>query len=89
MITQECKLTAKRQITLPVKILNKLGIKPGDFVYFKQINSHVEICPVEEKMVSALDLGKKYRNIFYKKASTEDINKAIREGYARLADKNK
>ena len=89
MLTQECKLTAKRQITVPVKILDKLGVGPGDFIYFKHVHGHVEICPVEEKMISALDLGEKYRNISNKKGTLKDIHKAIQQGYAASAPKNK
>lgn len=89
MVTQECKLTAKRQITIPIRVLNKLGIGAGDSIYFKGMDNHIEICPVKEKMISALELGKKYRNISNKKGTLEDIHKAIQEGYADLAKKNK
>ena len=89
MLTRECKLTVKRQITIPVKVLDKLGIGAGDYIYFKEIGGHIEICPVEEKRISALDFGKKYRHISNKKGTLENINKAIREGYADLARENK
>lgn len=89
MVIQECKLTVKRQITIPVKVLDKLGIGPGDSICFMEIDNRIEICPVEEKMISALDLGRKYRNISSKKGTLEDINKAIQEGYADLAKKNR
>lgn len=89
MVIQECKLTVKRQITIPVRVLDKLGMGPGDSICFKEIDNHIEICPVKEKMISALELGKKYRNISNKKGTLEDINKVIREGYADLAKKNK
>ena len=36
MVISESKLTSKRQITLPIKVLRYIGLTPGDCVVFKK-----------------------------------------------------
>ena len=43
MMLSEAKITTKRQITIPVRVMKKLNIKPGDMVVFEQKGEHIEI----------------------------------------------
>lgn len=89
MITKEFKLSLKNQVTLPKVILDELEIGPGDPIYFEVKNHCVQVHPVRENKISALDLGKKFRYLVKKQATMEDIDKAINNGYRDLAGKNK
>ena len=88
-MTYECKLTGKRQITVPKIILNTLGVGVGDTIAFKVEGAHIEVVLVKEKMISALDLTAKYKHLVHKKASLEDMKQAISKGARESARRNK
>ena len=88
MITKEFKVSSKNQVTLPKIILKKLSIRPGDPIYFEIKDNRVEVHPVKENKISALELGKDFRHLVKKKAKDKDIIEAIQKGYIELAGKN-
>ena len=45
MVISEAKITNKRQITVPIKVMEKLRIKPGDVIVFEGHGDHVVIAP--------------------------------------------
>lgn len=77
MVISEAKITSKRQITLPVKVLHRLKLHPGDPVVFEEKDGHIEL--TSRATFTVDDLIKKYRNVSRKKATDEDIRKT-REG---------
>ena len=77
MVISESRITAKRQITLPVKVMHRLKLNPGDPVIFEEKNGHIELTSRSEFTID--DLMKKYGKISKKKAADEDIRKAREE----------
>jgi AbrB family looped-hinge helix DNA binding protein len=77
MVINHAKITSKRQITIPIRIMRKLRLNPGDRVAFDEKKGHVEIQPAKKKM-NALDLIGKYPDLSTKKITTADIHR-IRE----------
>lgn len=57
MMIAQAKVTTKGQITLPVRVIRRLGIHPGDRITFEEKGDHVEIQPAAKK-ISALDFSK-------------------------------
>lgn len=49
------KVQAKGQVTIPVEIRRKLGLKQGDLVAFEETEDGILIKPQEVVAVSALD----------------------------------
>lgn len=43
MVIAQVKITAKRQITLPIRVMHKLGLHVGDVVVFEEKEGHVVI----------------------------------------------
>jgi AbrB family looped-hinge helix DNA binding protein len=85
MVISESKLTSKRQITLPVKVLRYIGLTPGDRVIFKERNGRIELTTLSKFSID--DLSTKYRNVSSKKATDEQINKARQETWAARKEK--
>ena len=81
MIILESKLTSKRQITLPIKILQYIGLTPGDRVIFQERNGHIELAASSKFSID--DLSAKYRGVSSKKATNEQINKARQEAWSQ------
>ncbi len=79
MIVQ-AKITSKRQITIPIKIMRKLGLNPGDSIAFEDKEDHIEIMPMDKKF-SALDLSKKFGKISNVKLSQKDLNKLRKQSW--------
>jgi len=89
MVTKEIKISSKNQITIPLAVLKKLGIGPGDSIQLNVDNGHAEILIPKKKQLSALDLGKEFVRYPKKPITLEQIDKAIEEGYTDLARKKK
>lgn len=78
MMIAQAKVTAKGQITLPVRVIRRLGIHPGDKIAFEEREDHVEIQPVVEK-ISARDLPKIFGKMNKIKLSQDQLRKAREE----------
>ncbi len=79
MIVQ-AKITSKRQVTIPIKIMRKLGLNPGDAIAFEDKKNHIEIIPMGTKF-SALDLSKRFGNTTNVKLSSKELNKARKQSW--------
>lgn len=77
MVIAQAKITTKRQITLPIRIMHKLGIHAGDLIAFEEKGDHVEIQPKAKKFF-ALDLIGRYPELSVRKITQKDIHR-IRE----------
>ncbi len=66
-------LTQKGQVTIPVGIRKKLGLRTGDRVAFTQEGDHVVVKPVQKNIKAAFGLVKARRS-----ASLADYDAAIR-----------
>ena len=74
MIIQS-KITSKRQITIPIRIMRKLGLNPGDSIAFEEKDDHIEIASTTKKF-SALEISQKFAHLKKKKASQKEIDQA-------------
>ncbi|VAX37538.1 hypothetical protein MNBD_UNCLBAC01-1935 [hydrothermal vent metagenome] len=74
MIMQKAKLTVKRQITVPIRVVRRLGLNPGDMVIFEEVKNHIEIQSAKKKF-SAIDIIGKYPELSTKKITDQDIQK--------------
>jgi antitoxin PrlF len=75
-MNEQAKITSKGQITVPLKIRNELGVKPGDSVVFEKEGDKVTVRPVRNESPFA-----KYRGIGNAEIGSgrESIVKYIRE----------
>jgi len=88
MILSKAKVTSKFQITIPMRIVKKLHLNPGDTLSFDENASEIKLVN-REKIFTANDLTKKYQHVSSIKAATpEDLKKALEKGFA-LRLKNK
>jgi len=74
------KISSKRQITVPLKIMLRLKLHPGDQLVFEDKDGHVEIKPRMEKF-TIRDFVNKHRGHSTKKLSDEEIRKARQEAW--------
>ena len=81
MVISASKITSKRQITLPLKVMQRLRLHPGDRIIFEEKNGHVEINSQAEKF-TIKDFLKKYRGITAKKLTDDQIRKAREESWS-------
>ena len=77
MVISQAKITSKRQLTLPIKIMHRLQLNPGDPVIFKEKNGHIEI--TSKAAFTIDDLIRKYQKSTSKKVGNEEIKKARAE----------
>lgn len=71
-------VTVKGQITIPVMIRRRLGIKAGDQVEFVEEGGKVYLVRKEDRPEAAFGLFKATKS-----ATLEEIEQAIAEGWAR------
>lgn len=57
-MSEQAKITSKGQITVPRRVRNALGVKPGDSLVFEQSGDNVLVRPLRKKSPFA-----KYRGI--------------------------
>ena len=81
MVISQATITSKRQITLPIKILHRLGLNPGDPVVFEEKKGRIEL--VARSSFSVDDLARKYRVVSSKKASDKEIRKAREDAWTK------
>lgn len=75
MIKKSSKITSKGQVTIPMRVMKKLGISPGDAVLFDEQGSKVVLRPASKEF-SAIDLHKKYQYLNVRKLTVKDLNEA-------------
>lgn len=80
MMISDAKITTKGQITLPVRIMKKLKIKPGDRVIFEQRGEHVEIAAADQSF-SIDDFIKKHSGRNKSRVTQKAINKARKKAW--------
>ena len=80
MVISASKITSKRQITLPLKVMQRLKLNPGDKVVFEENNGHIEITTQAEKF-TIRDFVKKYHGRTAKKLTNEQLRKAREEAW--------
>ena len=85
MVISTSKITYKRQITLPIKVMSRLKLNPGDNVVFEERNGRVEIKSVSDKF-TVQDFIKKHRGVTNKKFSDKQIKEARAQAWlSRIA----
>ena len=73
-------LTVKGQVTVPVRIRSRLGLKPGDRVHFREEKGRVFIERDNEDISSLFGMFKTKKT-----ASLADIDRAFAVGWAKRA----
>lgn len=76
------KISSKRQITIPLQVMVRLKLNPGDQVVFEEKNGHVEVKPCMEKF-TITDFVNKHRGHVTKKLSDDEIRKARQEAWSQ------
>ncbi|MBF0532210.1 MAG: hypothetical protein HQL23_03830 [Candidatus Omnitrophica bacterium] len=84
MVISISKITSKRQITLPVKVMSRLKLHPGGRLVFEETDGRVEIKSVAATFTIA-DFVKKYRGMVSKKLSDQQIRDAREEAWVARA----
>lgn len=69
------KISLKRQITVPLKVMVRLKLNPGDQLVFEEKDGHIEVKPQPEKF-TIRDFVKKHNVKVTKKLTDEEIRKA-------------
>jgi AbrB family looped-hinge helix DNA binding protein len=77
MVLCQTKITAKRQITLPLKIVNRLKLTPGDPVVFEEHNGHIEITRPANFTID--DFVEKHHSKKHKRISDKKIRQVREE----------
>ena len=78
MIT--AKISSKRQITVPLKVMVRLNLNPGDQLVFEEKNGHMEVKPQIENF-TIKDFVNKHRSHIKKKLTDEEIRNARQEAW--------
>lgn len=74
------KISSKRQITVPLKVMHRLNLSPGDQMIFEEKNGYIEVKPRIEKF-TIRDFVNKHRGQVTKKLTDEEIRKARQEAW--------
>ena len=64
-MNQVATITSKKQLTIPVAIFNKIGLKIGQKVLVSEDNGHLLITPAEklvEELAGILTMPKKWKD---------------------------
>jgi len=76
------KISSKRQITVPLKVMVRLKLHPGDQLVFEDKDGYVEVKPRMEKF-TIRDFVNKHRGSATKKVTDEEIRKARQDAWAQ------
>ena len=74
------KISSKRQITVPLKVMVRLKLNPGDNLVFEEKDGRVEVKPRIEKF-TIRDFINHHRWRVTKKLTDEQIRKARQEAW--------
>ena len=78
-------LTTKGQVTIPIALRERFLLNPGDKVQFEVIDGNLVIKPLKKDIDSLA--GCFVGDIGDRKATLEDMEQAIQEGYSGLISK--
>ena len=81
MVISISKITSKRQITLPVKVMHRLKIHPGDSIAFEEHSGHIEVKSISKNNFTVDDFIRKYKDSTKKKFTEEQIREARKEAW--------
>ncbi len=85
MITA-AKISSKRQVTVPLKVMLRLKLNPGDQLVFEERNGHMEVKPQAEKFTIS-DFVNKHRGHTSKKFTDDEIRNARTEAWQESESK--
>ena len=80
MVISISKITSKRQITLPIKVMHRLKIHAGDSIVFEEHEGHIEVKSVSNKF-TIHDFINKRRGLNKIKLTDKQIRKAREEAW--------
>src|SRR5882724_2294674 len=80
MVISTSKITSKRQITLPIKVMSRLKLHPGDSIIFEENNGHVEVKSIPTHF-TIHDFVKKYHGATNKKLSDTQIRQGRKQAW--------
>jgi AbrB family looped-hinge helix DNA binding protein len=74
------KISSKRQVTIPLKVMVRLRLTPGDQLIFEDKGGHMEVKPKAEKF-TLKDFLNKRKGRVTKKLTDDEIRKARQEAW--------
>lgn len=74
------KISSKRQITVPLKVMVRLKLNPGDLLVFEEKNGRVEVKPRVEKF-TIRDFVNNHRGRVTKKLTDDEIRNAREQAW--------
>ena len=81
MVIAESTITSKRQITIPVAIMKKLNLHPGDALSFDEHNGQVSVLP--KKSSNIHDVFLKFSKKTKIRMTDEELVKARADAWGR------
>lgn len=85
MITA-AKISSKRQVTVPLKVMLCLKLHPGDRLVFEERNGHMEVKPQAEKFTIRNFIDQQRGNVT-RKLTDEEIRRARLEAWQESENK--
>ena len=74
------KISSKRQVTIPLRVMVRLKLNPGDQLIFEEKGGHMEVKPKGEKFTLRDFLNKRKRRVT-RKLTDGAIRKARQEAW--------
>ena len=74
------KISSKRQITIPLKVMVRLKLTPGDELIFEEKDNHIEVKSKTEKY-TLKDFLNKRKGRVTKRFTDDEIRKARQEAW--------
>ena len=74
MVIAQTTITLKRQITIPMSVMHKLNLHPGDALNFEDKNGEIHIMP--NKTTNIMDLHHRFSKISKVKLTDNQMRQA-------------
>lgn len=76
------KISSKRQITVPLKVMVRLKLTPGDLLVFEDNDGRLEVKPQTEKF-TIRDFGRKHRGTAARRVTDEEIRRSRKKAWSK------
>jgi AbrB family looped-hinge helix DNA binding protein len=80
------KISSKRQITVPLKVMIRLKLTPGDLLVFEEKDGRLEVKPRAEKF-TIRDFVRKHRRTTTRRVTDEEIRRSRQKAWSGSGSK--
>jgi AbrB family looped-hinge helix DNA binding protein len=80
------KISSKRQITVPLKVMIRLKLTPGDLLIFEDKDGRLEVKPRTEKF-TIRDFVRKHRRTATRRVTDEEIRRSRQKAWSESDSK--